>query len=98
MVYLLPVCPFQNESYFSKYLVRAGPHRGPLDMRHRIYSVPRKCNRCAGETGKLLKVSIAEHKNNLKESSMEKSKLANMHVKETLYREEGRWGGINIAQ
>jgi hypothetical protein len=42
-----------------------------------VYSIPYDCGRCyTGETGRLLRVCIKEHKHNFRQGLLEKSKLA----------------------
>jgi hypothetical protein len=49
------------------------------------------CGRChIGETGRPLEANIKEHKHNLRQGLLEKSKLAQMHKKEANIREEVR--------
>jgi predicted GIY-YIG superfamily endonuclease len=46
-------------------------------MRHCIYSIPCECGRSyIGETNRWLGIRIKEHKHNLKQGLLEKSKLA----------------------
>jgi hypothetical protein len=58
-------------------LVRTRPKRDPQQTAHCVYSIPCECGRCyIGKTGRPLAVQIREHRHNLKEGLLDKSKLA----------------------
>jgi hypothetical protein len=53
------------------------PERDQQQMIQCVYSIPCVCGRSyIGETGRLLAVQLHEHKHNLKEGLLEKSKLS----------------------
>jgi hypothetical protein len=63
-------------------LMKTGPFRDPPQMRQCEYSIPCDCGRCyINETTRPLEVCIKEHKYNLTQGLLEKSKLA-QHVYE----------------
>jgi hypothetical protein len=53
------------------------PERDLLQMAQCIYSIPCECGRRSiGETGRPLAVRLHEHRHNIQQSLLEKSKLA----------------------
>jgi hypothetical protein len=57
--------------------MKTRPERDPQQTPRCVYSIPCECGRSyIGETGKPLAVRLREHKYNLKEGLLEKSKLA----------------------
>jgi hypothetical protein len=58
-------------------LMKTRPERDLQEMAQCIYIFPCECGRSyIGETGRLLVVGLLEHRQNLKEGLLEKSKLA----------------------
>jgi hypothetical protein len=58
-------------------LMKTGPVRDARQMKQCVYSIPCDCDRCyIGETSRPLKVRIKEHKFNLTQGLLEKSKSA----------------------
>jgi hypothetical protein len=65
--------------------MKTRPERDPLQTAQCNYSIPCECGRSyIGETGRLLAVRFREHRQNLKDGLLEKSKLGC---------EEGQWVG-----
>jgi hypothetical protein len=57
--------------------MKTRPKRDPQQMTQCIYSIPCECGRnYIGKTGSLLAVQLLEHRHYLKESLLEKTKLA----------------------
>jgi hypothetical protein len=57
--------------------MKTGPVRDAQQMKKCVYNIPCDCGRCyIGETSRPLKVCIKEHKYNLTQGLLEKSKLA----------------------
>jgi predicted GIY-YIG superfamily endonuclease len=57
--------------------MKTRPERDQQHTAQCVYSIPCKCGRSyIGETGRPLAVKLREHKHNLKEGLLEKSKLA----------------------
>jgi predicted GIY-YIG superfamily endonuclease len=68
---------FKTKHTLRSSLVRTRPKRYLQQMAHCVYSIPCECGRrYNGETGRLLAVRIREHKHNLNEGILDKSKLA----------------------
>jgi predicted GIY-YIG superfamily endonuclease len=60
--------------------------RDPQQTAQCVYSIPCECGRSyTGETGRLLAVRLQEHRHNLREGLLEKSKLA-QHASEEGHR------------
>jgi predicted GIY-YIG superfamily endonuclease len=67
---------FKTKHTLRSSLVRTRPNRDPKQTAHYVYSIPCECGRCyIGETGRSLAVRIREHRHNLKEGLLDKSKL-----------------------
>jgi predicted GIY-YIG superfamily endonuclease len=74
---------FKTKHKLRSSLMKTRPERDPQQMARCVYSIPCECGRSyIGETGSPLAVRLCEHKHNLKEGLLEKSKLA-QHVKST---------------
>jgi hypothetical protein len=57
--------------------MKTGPVRDAQQTKQCVYSIPRDCGRCyIGETSRPLEAFIKEHKYNLTQGLLEKSKLA----------------------
>jgi predicted GIY-YIG superfamily endonuclease len=57
--------------------MRTRPISDPQQTAHFVYGIPCECGRSyIGETGRPLAVRIREHRNNMKNGLLEKSKLA----------------------
>jgi predicted GIY-YIG superfamily endonuclease len=57
--------------------MKTGPVREAQQVNHCVYNIPCECGRCyIGETSRPLEVRIKEHKYNLTQGLLEKSKLA----------------------
>jgi predicted GIY-YIG superfamily endonuclease len=57
--------------------MKTGPIRNAQQTKKCVYSIPCECGRCyIGETSRPLEVRIKEHKYNLTQGMLEKSKLA----------------------
>jgi hypothetical protein len=57
--------------------MKTRPERDPRQTAQCVYSIPCECGRrYTGETGRPLAVQLHEHRHNLKEGLLEKSKLA----------------------
>jgi predicted GIY-YIG superfamily endonuclease len=69
---------FKTEHTLRNVFVRTKPDtKSQQQIKHCIYSIPCECGRrYIGETSRPLEVRIKEHKHNLKEGLLEKSKLA----------------------
>jgi predicted GIY-YIG superfamily endonuclease len=63
--------------------MKTRPEGSPLQTAQCIYSIPCECGRSyIGETGRSLAVRLREHRHNLKEGLLEKSKLAQQAYEE----------------
>jgi hypothetical protein len=68
---------FMTKHTLRGTLMKTGPVRDVQQMKQCVYSIPCGCGRChIGETGRPLEVHIKEHKYNLTQGLLEKSKLA----------------------
>jgi hypothetical protein len=68
---------FKTKHNLSSSLMKTRPEREPVQMAQWIYSIPCECGRSyTGETGRPLAVRLREHRHNLKDGLLEKSKLA----------------------
>jgi predicted GIY-YIG superfamily endonuclease len=68
---------FKTKHTLRSSLARTRPKRDPQQMAHCVYSIPCECGRSyIGETGRPLAARIREHRHNLKEGLLDKSKLA----------------------
>jgi hypothetical protein len=68
---------FKTKHTLRDTLMRTRPMSDPQLTAQCIYNIPCECGRsCVGETGRPLSVRIREHKLNLKNGLLEKSKLA----------------------
>jgi predicted GIY-YIG superfamily endonuclease len=77
---------FKTKHTLRSSLVRTRSKRDPQQTAHCVYSIPSECGRCyIGEIGRPLSVRIREHRHNLKEGLLDKSKLA-QHVYEEGHR------------
>jgi predicted GIY-YIG superfamily endonuclease len=57
--------------------MKTGPEKDPLQTAQCIYSIPCECGRSyIGETNRPLAVRVREHRHNLQQGLLEKSKLA----------------------
>jgi predicted GIY-YIG superfamily endonuclease len=57
--------------------MKTKPQRDPQRTAKCVYSIPCECGRSyIGETGRLLAVRLREHRHNLQQGLLEKSKLA----------------------
>jgi hypothetical protein len=77
-------------------LMRTGSLRNGQQVKQYVYSIPYDCGGCyIGKTGRPLEVRIKEHKYNLIQDLLEKSKLA-QHV----YKEDHKicWNEANVLQ
>jgi predicted GIY-YIG superfamily endonuclease len=76
--------------------MKSGPVRVVHLTKHCVYSIPCDCGRCyIGETSRPLEVRIKEHKYNLTQGLLEKSKLA-QHAYEEGHRI--RWKEAKVLQ
>jgi predicted GIY-YIG superfamily endonuclease len=76
--------------------MKTRPERDPLQMAQWIYSIPCECGRSyIGETGRPLAVRLREHRHNLQQGLLEKSKLA-QHAYEEGHRI--RWDDARILE
>jgi hypothetical protein len=67
---------FRTRNTLGSSLMRKKPKWGPQQTTHCVYSIPCECGRrYIGETSRPLTVRRREHKHNLKEGYLEKSKL-----------------------
>jgi hypothetical protein len=67
---------FKTKHKLRSSLMKTRPERDPQQTARCVYSIPCECGRSyIGETGRLLAVRLHEHKHNLKEGLLEKSKL-----------------------
>jgi hypothetical protein len=67
---------FETEHTLRRSLIKTRPERGPQQTAQCAYNIPCKCGRkYIGETGRPLAVRLREHRHNLKESLLEKSKF-----------------------
>jgi hypothetical protein len=84
---------FKTKHTLRSSLARTRPERDPQQTAHCIYSISCECGRCyIGETGRPLAVRIREHKHNLNEGLLDKSKLA-QHA----YEEGHRYAGTKLG-
>jgi hypothetical protein len=68
--------PFSKRNSFRGTLRETGPVRDAQQTKQCVYSIPRDCGRCyTGETSRRLEARIKEHKYNLTQGLVEKSKL-----------------------
>jgi hypothetical protein len=68
---------FKTKHTLRSSFMKTRPERDPLQTAQCIYSIPSECGRSyIGETGRPLAVRLREHRHNLKEGLLEKSKLA----------------------
>jgi hypothetical protein len=68
---------FKTKHTLRSSLMKTGPERDPLQTAECIYSVLCECGRSyIGETGRTLAVRLREHRHNLQQVILEKSKLA----------------------
>jgi hypothetical protein len=76
--------------------MKTGPVRDAQQTKQCVYSIPCNCGRChIGETSRPLEVCIKEHKYNLTQRLLEKSKLAQHEY------EEGHkiwWNEVKVLQ
>jgi hypothetical protein len=69
--------PLQPKHTLRGTLMKTGPVRDAQQTKQCVYSIPCDCGRCYfGETSRPLQVRIKEHKYNLTQGLLEKSKLA----------------------
>jgi hypothetical protein len=74
---------FRTKHTLQSPLMKTRPERDPQQTAQRVYSISCECDRSyTGETGKPLAMQLHEHKHNLKEGLLEKSKLAQHAHKE----------------
>jgi hypothetical protein len=79
---------FKTKHTLRSSLMKTRPERGPLQTTQCIYSIPRECGRSyIGETSRHLAVRLREHRHNLQQGLLEKSKLA-----QRAYEEDHRVG------
>jgi predicted GIY-YIG superfamily endonuclease len=68
---------FKTKHNLRSSLMKTRPERDPLQTTQCIYSIPCECGRSyIGKTGRSLAVRLHEHRHNLREGLLEKSKLA----------------------
>jgi hypothetical protein len=68
---------FKTKHALRSSLMKTRPERSPLQTALRIYSIPCECGRSyIEETGRPLAVRLREHRHNLQQGLLEKSKLA----------------------
>jgi hypothetical protein len=68
---------FKTKHTLKNTLMRTRPMSDPQLTAHCIYNIPCKCGRSyVGKTGRPLSIRIGEHKLNLKNGLLDKSKLA----------------------
>jgi hypothetical protein len=68
---------FKTKHKLRSSLMKNRPERDPQQMARCVCSIPCECGRSyIGETGRPLAVRLREHKHNLREGLLEKSKLA----------------------
>jgi hypothetical protein len=68
---------FKSKHTLRSSHMKTRPERDPLQRAQCIYSIPCECGRsCIGETGRPLAVRHREHRRNLQQGRLEKSKLA----------------------
>jgi predicted GIY-YIG superfamily endonuclease len=68
---------FKTEHILRSSLMKTRPERDPHQTAHCIYSIPCECGRSyIGETDRPLAVRLREHRRNLQQGLLEKSKLA----------------------
>jgi hypothetical protein len=84
---------FKTKPALRSLLIKTRPERDPLQTAQCIYSIPCECGTSyIGETSRPLALRFREHRHNLKEGLLEKSKLA-QHAYE-----EGHRVGWNDAR
>jgi predicted GIY-YIG superfamily endonuclease len=84
---------FKIKHALRSSLTKTRPERDPLQTAQCIYSITCECDRSyIGETGRLLAVRLREHRHNLRQGLLEKSKL-HQHAYE-----EGHRVGWNDAR
>jgi hypothetical protein len=67
---------FKTKHTLRSSLMKTRQERDPLQTAQCIYSIPCECGRSyIGETGRPLAVQLREHRHNLKQGLLEKSKL-----------------------
>jgi hypothetical protein len=77
---------FRTKHKLRRSLMKTRSERDPQQTARCVYSIHCKCGRSyIGETGRPLAVRLREHKHNLREGFLEKSKLA-QHAYEEGYR------------
>jgi predicted GIY-YIG superfamily endonuclease len=77
---------FQTKRTLHGTLIKTGHVRDAQQRNHCVYSIPCDFDRCyIGETSRPLEVRIKEHKYNVTQGLLEKSKLA-QHVCEERYK------------
>jgi hypothetical protein len=88
--------PFLKLNTLRGTLRKTGPDREAQQEKQCVYNIPCDCGRCyIGETGRPLEVRIKEHKYNVTQGLLEKSKLV-QHAYE-----EGHkicWKGAKVSQ
>jgi hypothetical protein len=68
---------FKTKYMLHGTLMKTGSVRDAQQMKQCVYNIPCDCGSCyIGETGRPLEVCIKEHKYNLTQGLLEKSKLA----------------------
>jgi predicted GIY-YIG superfamily endonuclease len=68
---------FKTKHKLRSSLMKTRPERDPQQTARGVYSIPCECGiSYIGETGRPLAMRLCEHKHNLKEGLLEKSKLA----------------------
>jgi predicted GIY-YIG superfamily endonuclease len=87
---------FKTKNALRSSLMKARPESDPQQTAQCIYSIPCECGRSyIGETGTPLAVQLREHRHNLQQGFLEKSKLA-QHAYEEGHRIE--WDGARILE
>jgi hypothetical protein len=87
---------FKTKHTLRSSLMKTRPVRDPLQIAQCIYSIPCECGRnYIGETGRPLAVRLCEHRHNLQQGLLEKSKLA-QHAYEVGHRV--RWDDARILE